>query len=163
MLYNSCFFTRTTHFSLLFICFFSYSRILILPFSSFSSFYLLSSILFVIFHAIFPSSLSVVYVAVLRQPPLHPQKQKKSEHSRTSVLRRQDSFFIEQQSPVAKRWRQRLLRGNGDRRSHVRISKNKRSPSILGLLSCGGRIRTCDLQVMSLASYQLLHSAMFFR
>ena len=27
-------------------------------------------------------------------------------------------------------------------------------------LSCGGRIRTCDLQVMSLASYQLLHSAM---
>ena len=29
------------------------------------------------------------------------------------------------------------------------------------LISCGGRIRTCDLQVMSLASYQLLHSAMF--
>ena len=29
-------------------------------------------------------------------------------------------------------------------------------------LSCGGRIRTCDLQVMSLASYQLLHSAIFF-
>ena len=28
--------------------------------------------------------------------------------------------------------------------------------------SCGGRIRTCDLQVMSLASYQLLHSAMLF-
>ena len=28
-------------------------------------------------------------------------------------------------------------------------------------MSCGGRIRTCDLQVMSLASYQLLHSAMF--
>ena len=27
--------------------------------------------------------------------------------------------------------------------------------------SCGGRTRTCDLQVMSLASYQLLHSAMF--
>ena len=26
-------------------------------------------------------------------------------------------------------------------------------------LSCGGRTRTCDLQVMSLASYQLLHSA----
>ena len=25
---------------------------------------------------------------------------------------------------------------------------------------CGGRTRTCDLQVMSLASYQLLHSAM---
>ncbi len=25
--------------------------------------------------------------------------------------------------------------------------------------SCGGRTRTCDLQVMSLASYQLLHSA----
>ena len=30
------------------------------------------------------------------------------------------------------------------------------------LKSCGGRIRTCDLQVMSLASYQLLHSAMLF-
>ena len=28
------------------------------------------------------------------------------------------------------------------------------------LNSCGGRTRTCDLQVMSLASYQLLHSAM---
>ena len=27
-------------------------------------------------------------------------------------------------------------------------------------MSCGGRTRTCDLQVMSLASYQLLHSAM---
>ena len=27
------------------------------------------------------------------------------------------------------------------------------------ILSCGGRTRTCDLQVMSLASYQLLHSA----
>ena len=33
---------------------------------------------------------------------------------------------------------------------------------LLGLhfLGCGGRTRTCDLQVMSLASYQLLHSAM---
>ena len=29
-------------------------------------------------------------------------------------------------------------------------------------ISCGGRTRTCDLQVMSLASYQLLHSAMCF-
>ena len=28
--------------------------------------------------------------------------------------------------------------------------------------SCGGRTRTCDLQVMSLASYQLLHSAILF-
>ena len=27
------------------------------------------------------------------------------------------------------------------------------------VMSCGGRTRTCDLQVMSLASYQLLHSA----
>ncbi len=35
---------------------------------------------------------------------------------------------------------------------------------LLGLhfLGCGGRTRTCDLQVMSLASYQLLHSAMLF-
>ena len=30
------------------------------------------------------------------------------------------------------------------------------------LNSCGGRTRTCDLQVMSLASYQLLHSAVLF-
>ena len=30
-----------------------------------------------------------------------------------------------------------------------------------GRYSCGGRTRTCDLQVMSLASYQLLHSAIF--
>ncbi len=29
----------------------------------------------------------------------------------------------------------------------------------LDCCSCGGRTRTCDLQVMSLASYQLLHSA----
>lgn len=29
-------------------------------------------------------------------------------------------------------------------------------------LGCGGRTRTCDLQVMSLASYQLLHSAVLF-
>ena len=29
-------------------------------------------------------------------------------------------------------------------------------------VSCGGRTRTCDLQVMSLASYQLLHSAIIF-
>ena len=27
------------------------------------------------------------------------------------------------------------------------------------VISCGGKTRTCDLQVMSLASYQLLHSA----
>ena len=26
---------------------------------------------------------------------------------------------------------------------------------------CGGRTRTCDLQVMSLASYQLLHTAIY--
>ena len=30
------------------------------------------------------------------------------------------------------------------------------------VLSCGGSTRTNDLQVMSLASYQLLHSAMCF-
>ena len=30
------------------------------------------------------------------------------------------------------------------------------------VLSCGGPTRTNDLQVMSLASYQLLHSAMCF-
>ena len=27
------------------------------------------------------------------------------------------------------------------------------------LNGCGGKTRTCDLQVMSLASYQLLHAA----
>ena len=31
------------------------------------------------------------------------------------------------------------------------------------LVSCGGSTRTNDLQVMSLASYQLLHSAIFSR
>ena len=40
--------------------------------------------------------------------------------------------------------------------------QNEKNPTIVGFCSCGGRIRTCDLQVMSLASYQLLHSAMFF-
>ena len=38
----------------------------------------------------------------------------------------------------------------------------KRKAASRLLRSCGGRIRTCDLQVMSLASYQLLHSAMSF-
>ena len=38
----------------------------------------------------------------------------------------------------------------------------KLETSLLQHLCCGGRIRTCDLQVMSLASYQLLHSAMLF-
>ena len=38
----------------------------------------------------------------------------------------------------------------------------KRKAASRLLQSCGGRIRTCDLQVMSLASYQLLHSAMLF-
>ena len=38
----------------------------------------------------------------------------------------------------------------------------RKKPDIAsGFFCCGGRIRTCDLQVMSLASYQLLHSAMF--
>ena len=42
---------------------------------------------------------------------------------------------------------------------------NERSPTKNGRASesCGGRTRTCDLQVMSLASYQLLHSAMYYR
>ena len=37
---------------------------------------------------------------------------------------------------------------------------NRLTESLLPSSSCGGRTRTCDLQVMSLASYQLLHSAM---
>ena len=44
-------------------------------------------------------------------------------------------------------------------RGRIRARQQKKQPS--GCCSCGGRIRTCDLQVMSLASYQLLHSAMF--
>ena len=39
-------------------------------------------------------------------------------------------------------------------------SKQKRNTHVF-LLSCGGKTRTCDLQVMSLASYQLLHSAIY--
>ena len=43
--------------------------------------------------------------------------------------------------------------------------ENRKTSEVLifndfGRYSCGGRTRTCDLQVMSLASYQLLHSAM---
>ena len=45
-------------------------------------------------------------------------------------------------------------------RIRARPEQQKKQPS--GCCSCGGRIRTCDLQVMSLASYQLLHSAMLF-
>ena len=45
----------------------------------------------------------------------------------------------------------------------VRVYKQKKSESLstlaFGRYSCGGKTRTCDLQVMSLASYQLLHSA----
>ena len=39
--------------------------------------------------------------------------------------------------------------------------KNKKSASLMltFYFSCGGSTRTNDLQVMSLASYQLLHSA----
>ena len=51
-----------------------------------------------------------------------------------------------------------LLAKNCDR-EHVEFCENKRSPTEIGLRCCGGRTRTCDLQVMSLASYQLLHSA----
>ena len=46
-------------------------------------------------------------------------------------------------------------------RIRARPEQQKKQPS--GCCSCGGRIRTCDLQVMSLASYQLLHSAMLTR
>ena len=43
---------------------------------------------------------------------------------------------------------------NYKQKSRKRLTNNR-----LRLDSCGGRTRTCDLQVMSLASYQLLHSA----
>ena len=39
------------------------------------------------------------------------------------------------------------------------IKTKKEANNSLPLFSCGGRTRTCDLQVMSLASYQLLHTA----
>ena len=46
-------------------------------------------------------------------------------------------------------------------REHVKsiAVENEKSPIKSDFCSCGGRTRTCDLQVMSLASYQLLHSA----
>ena len=40
-----------------------------------------------------------------------------------------------------------------------RHKKNKAPTEVDALFSCGGPTRTGDLQVMSLASYQLLHSA----
>ena len=47
----------------------------------------------------------------------------------------------------------------------VPLIKRRMDNSLLFSLSsnhgCGDTTRTCDLQVMSLASYQLLHSAMF--
>ena len=46
---------------------------------------------------------------------------------------------------------------NYKQKSRKRLTNNR-----LRLDSCGGRTRTCDLQVMSLASYQLLHSAVLF-
>ncbi len=50
---------------------------------------------------------------------------------------------------------------NRDPSRNHRCHSNKKAVR-LDCLSCGGRTRTCDLQVMSLASYQLLHSAMYF-
>ncbi len=47
------------------------------------------------------------------------------------------------------------LMSNGIINKKVELIEKSISPTF----SCGGRIRTCDLQVMSLASYQLLHSA----
>ena len=46
--------------------------------------------------------------------------------------------------------------------ANQQLTQIKKKPKSydLSFMSCGGRIRTCDLQVMSLASYQLLHSAM---
>ena len=46
-------------------------------------------------------------------------------------------------------------------REHVKsfAVENEKSPIKSDFCSCGGKTRTCDLQVMSLASYQLLHSA----
>gem|GEM_PF-6074535 len=43
--------------------------------------------------------------------------------------------------------------------SEEKIKKESTKRLIPFLLSCEGRTRTCDLQVMSLASYQLLHLA----
>ena len=43
------------------------------------------------------------------------------------------------------------------------MKRHKKKEVIISLpsFSCGGRTRTCDLQVMSLASYQLLHTAIY--
>ncbi len=52
---------------------------------------------------------------------------------------------------------------NLNKRIELYMQKNKSNlPDFckLPFTGCGGRTRTCDLQVMSLASYQLLHSAM---
>ena len=56
----------------------------------------------------------------------------------------------------------RLSRIKPDDRIFYLYTKKCKPFGLHFLLSCGGRIRTCDLQVMSLASYQLLHSAMLF-
>ena len=56
-----------------------------------------------------------------------------------------------------------VLNQNHQRNISQRQKKQKRIVAKLAnypSFSCGGRTRTCDLQVMSLASYQLLHSAM---
>ena len=67
-------------------------------------------------------------------------------------LRRQDSRSAQRDASLAK---------NVDlgAREDAAVEDEKKPET--GFVSCGGRIRTCDLQVMSLASYQLLHSAMF--
>ena len=54
-------------------------------------------------------------------------------------------------NPLTRRWGEYDI---------VEIKKSKLFEEFR-LISCGGRTRTCDLQVMSLASYQLLHSAIF--
>ena len=60
--------------------------------------------------------------------------------------------------PTYKRDNRCFLRVWG-RKMENRHKKNKASTEVDALFSCGGPTRTGDLQVMSLASYQLLHSA----
>ena len=60
--------------------------------------------------------------------------------------------------PTYKRDNHGFLRVWG-RKMENRHKKNKAPTEVDALFSCGGPTRTGDLQVMSLASYQLLHSA----
>ena len=76
-----------------------------------------------------------------------------TRHLRLLLLRRQDSRSARRDASLCEELRP------GACEESCR-SKRKKPEKLRASESCGGRTRTCDLQVMSLASYQLLHSAM---